>query len=62
MIHLPDGDIDFDIVAGRMSIDLIKENAITLKKGRSSWYAAETVIDADHANNIEILANIPAQA
>ena len=45
------------------SIDLMKENGFTLKKkARSRKYPAETIKDADYANDIALLANIPSQA
>ena len=44
-----------------ISIDLIKENSLTLKT-RSRWYPAETMTDADYANDLVLLANTPAQA
>ena len=40
-----------------MSIDLIKENGLTLKKARSRQYPTETTTD-----KMALLANIPAQA
>ena len=46
----------------RMSIDLIKENGFTLKKARSRWHPAETITDADYADDIALLANTPTQA
>ena len=45
-----------------MLIDLIKENGITLKKGKSSWYPTKTITDADYADDIALLANTPTQA
>ena len=45
----------------RTSIDLIK-NGFTLRKARSRRYRVETVTDADYADDIELLANIPTQA
>ena len=46
----------------RKSIDKIKENGFELTKKRSRRYPAKTVIDADYADNIAILANTPNQA
>ena len=46
----------------RMSIDLMKENGFKLAKERSRWYPTQTITDADYADNIVLLANIPAQA
>ena len=39
----------------------LKENDFTLKKARSRWYPAETMRDADYADDQELLANTPAQ-
>ena len=44
-----------------MLIDLIK-NGFTLKKARSRWYPAETMIDADYADDLAFLVNTPAKA
>ena len=68
----------FDIVAGvlqrdtlapylfiiclKTSIDKIKENGFELTKKRSRRYPAKTITDADYADDIAILANVPAQA
>ena len=46
----------------RTSIDLMKVNGFTLKKTRSRWYPAETITDADYADDIALLANTPTQA
>ena len=46
----------------RMSIDLIKENGFKLAKERSRRYPAQTITDADYVNDIELIANTPAQA
>ena len=40
----------------RTSIDLMKENSLTLEKARS------TITDADYADDIALLANTPTQA
>ena len=46
----------------RRSIDEIKGNGFELTK-KSCWrYPAKTIIDADYADDIVILANVPAQA
>ena len=45
-----------------MSIDRIKENSFTLKKIRSRRYPAETITDADYADDIVLLANTPTLA
>ena len=46
----------------RTSIDKIKENGFKLSKERSRKYPAETITNADTADNIALLANAPAQA
>ena len=46
----------------RTSIDKIKENGFELTKKRSRRYPAKTIIDADYADDIAILANTPSQA
>ena len=43
------------------SIDLMKENGITLAKKRSRRYTKQTITDADYTDNIALLANTPAQ-
>ena len=43
-------------------IDLIKYTGFTLKKARSGWYLAQTIMDADYADDIALFANAPAQA
>ena len=46
-----------------ISIDLIKENGVVLKKTtKSIQYAAETMTDADYADDLVLLANTPTQA
>ena len=45
-----------------MSIDLMKENGFKLAKERSRRYPAQTITEADHADDIALLANTPAQA
>ena len=42
-----------------MSIDLMKENGFTLAKARSRRYYAQTVKEADYADDIALLANTP---
>ena len=44
------------------SIYLTKENVFTLKKARSWQYPAQTITDADNADDIVLLANTPTQA
>ena len=46
----------------RISIDKMKENGFHLTKERSKRYPAQTITDADCANDIALLANTPAQA
>ena len=45
----------------RTSIDKIKENGFELTKKRSRRYPTKTITDADYADDIAILANVPAQ-
>ena len=65
----------FDIVAGdtlapylfiicldyvlKTSVDLIKENGFKLAKERNRRYPTQTIRDADYADDIALLANIP---
>ena len=46
----------------RTSIYLMKENSFTLKMQKSRRYSAETITDADYANDIALLANTRTQA
>ena len=46
----------------RISINKIKENGFELTKKRNRRYPANTITDADYADDIAILANAPAQA
>ena len=46
----------------RMSIDKMKDNGFKLAKERSRRYLAQTIIDADCADDIALLANTPTQA
>ena len=46
----------------RTCIDKIKENNFVLTKKSSRRYPAKTITDADYANDIAILENIPVQA
>ena len=43
-------------------IDKIKEIGFKLTKERSRRYSAKTITDTDYANDIALLANVPAQA
>ena len=45
----------------KTSIDKMKVNSFTLTKERSRRYSAQTIMDADYANDIALLANTPAQ-
>ena len=40
----------------------MKENGFTLEKARSRRYPAQSITDANYADDIGLLANIPAQA
>ena len=44
----------------RTSIDKMKENGFNLTKERSRKYPAQTITDADYADDIALLANAPA--
>ena len=44
------------------SIDKIKENGFKLTKERSRRYLAQTIVDAHYADDIALLADVPAQA
>ena len=46
----------------RTLLDLIRENGFTLKKVKNRQYPAETIMDANYANDIVLLANICTQA
>ena len=46
----------------RTSIDLMKENGFKLAKERSRRYPAQTITDADYADDIALRANTPTQA
>ena len=46
----------------RTSIDEIKGNGFKLTKERSRRYPAQTITDADYADDVALLANTPAQA
>ena len=39
----------------------MKENVFTLKKAWSRWYPAQTISDADYADDIALLENAPTQ-
>ena len=43
----------------RTFIDLMKENGFNLAKERSRGYPAQTIMDADYAGDIALLANLP---
>ena len=40
----------------------MKENSFKLTKKRNRRYPAQTITDAEYANDITLLANTPAQA
>ena len=44
----------------RTSIDIMKENRFKLTKERSRKYPAQTIMDADYADDIALLANTSA--
>ena len=44
------------------SIDLMKENCFMLKKARSRWYPAQTIMNTDNTDDIVQLANTHTQA
>ena len=46
----------------RLSIDVMKDNGFKLAKKRSKIFPAQTITDADYADNILLLANITTQA
>ena len=46
----------------RTFIDEIKNNGFKLAKERSRRYPSQTIMDADYADDIALLANTPAQA
>ena len=46
----------------RTSINKIRENGFELTKKRSRMYPTKTITDANYANDIAILANMPNQA
>ena len=42
-----------------ISIDLMKENDLIVKKARSRWYQAESITKADYADDLALLTNTP---
>ena len=56
-----DDDDDDDKTINDFYIKM-KENGFKLTKGRSRRYPAQTITDADYANDIALLANTPTQA
>ena len=46
----------------RASIDKIRENGFDLTKKRSKRYPAKTITDADYADDLALLANMPNRA
>ena len=72
-VRSPDGVLQGDTLAPylfiiclyyvfRTSTDLMKDNGFKLAKERSRRYIAQTITDADYADDTAILANAPAQA
>ena len=51
--------LDYEL---RTSIDKMKGNGFKLTKERSRKYSAQTITDADYADDIALLANTPTQA
>ena len=45
----------------RTSIDIMEDNGFKLAKERSRRYPEQTIMDADNADDIELLANTPVQ-
>ena len=45
----------------KTSINIMKDNSFKLAKERSRRYPAQTIMDADYANDVALLANTPAQ-
>ena len=45
-----------------ISIDLMKENSLTLEKARSRRYSPLTTTDTDYVDDIALLANSPTLA
>ena len=46
----------------RMSTDKMKDNSFELAKERSRIYVTQTIMDMNYADDIVLLANIPAHA
>ena len=46
----------------RTSVDVMKENGLTLKQARSRRYPAETITDADYADDLVLLADTISNA
>ena len=46
----------------RMAIDIMKDNGFKLANERTRIYAEQTIMDTNYADDIELLANTPAQA
>ena len=45
----------------KTSIDLMKENGFKVAKERSRKHPVQTITDVDYTDDIELLANLPAQ-
>ena len=50
--------LDYEL---RMSIDIMKDNSFKLTKERSRRYPTQTIMDADYADDIVLLANTPTK-
>ena len=46
----------------RTPIDLVKDNGFKLENERSRRYSAQTITDANYADDIALLANTPTQS
>ena len=46
----------------RTSIDIMEDNGFKLEKERSRRYLAQTIMDADYADDIALLANTPTKS
>ena len=44
----------------RTSIDLMKENGLSIKETSSRWYLEKTITDTDYTDELVLLANTPA--
>ena len=53
---------DMGIRTVRLISEVLLLDKEMLKKDRSRWYPAETIINADSADNLTLFANTPVQA